>query len=294
MKVFCVILSYNNEKILQVIRSVLSQSLAPSKIIVVDNNSESFYKKKLFQMKNKKVEVIFNKNNVGVGMGYNIGIKKSLANKADAIWLLDGDAIPEKDCLNNLIEAFYQKGCYIFSPISIDPITNIPTIGTLHPLGLRKTKLIVQKSKIIEIDSCLTAGCFIPAQIFKKAGMYREDFFVDFIDHEFALRVRKHGFKIFLVPKAKIYHSIGEFEKKIKKRLHKLWRTYFMIRNSTYVTFHLHPSIFPIWAYYYFISFFLARLKRYHSFKFVKIFVQGLNDGIKGKLMNNLWWLNYE
>lgn len=288
MKVFCIILSYNNRSIFKVIKAVLSQSFKLNKIIIIDNNSRRALQKKLSKVKNKKVKIIFNKNNVGVGSGYNIGIRESLKSEADVVWLLDGDAIPDKNCLKNLIEAFYKYGYGIFSPISIDPITKKPTIGTLRPLGLKRTLEILHKNKTIEIDSCLTAGCLIPTLIFKKIGMYREDFFIDFIDHEFALRVKKYGFKILLVPKAKIYHSIGEFEKRIKKRLHKTYRVYFMIRNSTYTVFHIEFtfSIFFIWFYYYFLKFFLVGLIRYKPFEFIKFFVRGLYDGIRGKLGN--------
>ena len=71
------------------------------KIIIVEN-SDNVYVKKYLESKFANVEVIIAKQNLGYGAGNNLGISKV---KTQYVFILNPDAVLEKDCLSELSKA---------------------------------------------------------------------------------------------------------------------------------------------------------------------------------------------
>jgi rhamnosyltransferase len=88
-------------------------------------------------------------------------------------------------------------------------------------------------------DSVISSGCLVRADAVLVVGYPRADFFMDFVDHEFNLRMRRHGYEIAVVRKSVMYHSIGRPERmKIGPFLwlrnrQPAWRIYYIMRNQT-------------------------------------------------------------
>jgi rhamnosyltransferase len=69
----------------------------------------------------------------------------------------------------------------------------------------------------------------------------RSDFFIDFVDHEYNLRLRRLGYQVAVVRKSLLYHRLGR-PALVKRglappRLRNYqpdWRYYYMSRNETY------------------------------------------------------------
>lgn len=53
-----------------------------------------------------------------------------------------------------------------------------------HFLHARRALLFRERKTLI------TSGMLIPLSLFGKIGMFREDYFIDSVDHEFCLRAR--------------------------------------------------------------------------------------------------------
>lgn len=74
----------------------------------------------------------------------------------------------------------------------------------------------------------------------------RADFYMDFVDHEHCLRLRRSGFKIAVVRDSRMAHALGEPSKQrfLGKTKHwsdhEPWREYYVTRNE----------IYTIWRYY--------------------------------------------
>ena len=96
------------------------------------------------------------------------------------------------------------------------------------------------------VDSVISSGSLIRRQAVEAVGLPRVDFFMDFVDHEHCLRLRRHGFKIAVIQDSILDHVHGEPVKfNILGRTkywtdHIPWREYYMTRNE----------IFTIWQYY--------------------------------------------
>ena len=59
-------------------------------------------------------------------------------------------------------------------------------------------------------DSVVSSGSLVKAEAVRKAGYPRADFFIDFVDHEFNLRLRRHGYQIAVIRESGLSHRIGQ------------------------------------------------------------------------------------
>jgi rhamnosyltransferase len=60
------------------------------------------------------------------------------------------------------------------------------------------------------VGYAITSGNLVRMDVFEKIGLYDEAMFVDQLDFDFSLRVRKAGFGIYRVAKAALYHQLGD------------------------------------------------------------------------------------
>ena len=62
----------------------------------------------------------------------------------------------------------------------------------------------------VAVSYAITSGNLVRMDVFDKTGLYDEGMFVDQLDFDFSLRVRKAGFGIYRVAKATLYHELGD------------------------------------------------------------------------------------
>jgi rhamnosyltransferase len=64
-------------------------------------------------------------------------------------------------------------------------------------------------NKPIPVKLISFSGMLVHRRIIEKIGLPSKRLFMDVADWEYCLRINYFGFRIILVPKAKIYHSVG-------------------------------------------------------------------------------------
>jgi rhamnosyltransferase len=85
-------------------------------------------------------------------------------------------------------------------------------------------------------------------EVVEKIGLPRADFFMDFLDFEYCLRARSHGYKIAVITRAKLAHEVGNARRVRLLGYSRLWpdyapwREYYVSRNIAYVAWWLYPS----------------------------------------------------
>ena len=105
-----------------------------------------------------------------------------------------------------------------------------------------------------EVKTVITSGSLISLAARATIGPFREEFFMDYVDLEYCLRARAHGFKVVLAREPLMQHTIGV------ATMHKLpWKTtgtsnhsparrYYMTRNHlVLVREYLRNE--PVWAF---------------------------------------------
>lgn len=222
-----------------------------NEIVVVDNASDDDTVS-LLATEYPEVKVLNLAKNGGVGGGFSAGLTYTATlKKYDWTWLLDDDSIPSLDGLERLLDGLQQVGekpedIAILAPLGIHKETQSVYGGHLWRNGLRLLSPEATQKKISFVDTVISSGTLIRAEAIERVGLPRSDFFMDFVDYELCLRLRRHGYKIAVVNSCKLDHAIGNPRKINLLGFHKAWtdhapwREYYITRNE----------IFTIWAYY--------------------------------------------
>ena len=286
-KVAAIIVSYNpDSNLFDSINLLLNQV---EKVIIVDNGSKEKYVKYIKSINEDKIEIILNKENLGIATALNIGVRKALENGYEWILTMDQDskAIPDmvKKMFNvyNSINREERKDILSIFPNFVDErIQSIEENSNMNSYEY--------------VDADITSGNLLRKEVFEKVGFFDDSLFIDLVDTDFCMRLNEKGIKMIKIRDAVLYHSLGE-SKTIKGILgsfntsnHSALRRYYMTRNRFY-----------IWEKYKGLnSFTLNRDKKLFKKEFVKIILgekdkvnkikmvlRGYKDykkGIKGKL----------
>ncbi len=220
------------------------------KVYLIDNTEKEIF----FYETEKNVEIIKNKRNIGLASALNIGIKLSIKEGFDSVFLFDQDTVVPKKFVDRML-SFKQKlkkeNVLIFAPQVFDTGANV----LLSFLKLEKfhIKKIFCENDYIFPTFVITSASLLDLEKVKKIGFLRGDFFIDFVDDEYCLRALKNGYKIAVNCEVIVKHSIG---KRKNVRLFRLFplrpnnhppvRKYYIARNSVRTTieyFSYLPSV---------------------------------------------------
>jgi rhamnosyltransferase len=249
-----------------------------SKLYVVDNTEGHDNKVRL--PKNKKIEYIFNNENIGVAAALNLGAKNAIKGGYDWLLTMDQDTTFKPGVFTELKKVITTK--------------DMDNIGIVTPW--HNTKLI-DKRPTTDFDypgDVMTSGNLLNLDIYKKIGGFKDWMFIDGIDIEYCLNLRSHGYKILRDDKVAIDHNLGNlFYKSIRGRLflcmnHPAVRRYYIMRNYHYIL-DLYKEFDPSYCYslcsqrHNMLGVLLFEKDKYRK---LRNYIRGYNDykkGIKGK-----------
>lgn len=218
-RVAVVILSYNNVgDTLACVQSVAASNVDPV-IYIVDNGSrpEIVQELKKEVQKLRSVTLISSKENLGFAAGMNLGIKRSLAEGAEWVFVLNNDTVLDKDAITELV-----KGATMQPRVAIA----VPKILYFHDKSLiwyagskeawpYPKHLGMGQRDEGQFDTTqpipFATGCamLIKAEVLKQVGLLDERYFFGMEDREFSLRCLQAGYTIQYVPSSVIYHKVG-------------------------------------------------------------------------------------
>jgi GT2 family glycosyltransferase len=307
LKVACVIVAYNNgDNIGKLLETLFSQSKQLEEIVVVDNAS-SDATPEIVKQKFPQVTLVANACNTGVGGGYAQGLEYAYQKGYEWIWLLDGDSLPQTSALEELAKAFASlrpahPKIGILASCPVNSLTGERYDGSLwQGRFVALPKALATSQEPFLIDSTISSGCLVSRRVVKDVGLPRADFFMDFVDHEYNLRVRRNGYEIISVPASTIYHEIGEsrvIKSQIIRAIARLatrgplgveapWRQYYMVRNQIYTFWHEFRNYKAL----FFVTLFVMRMiigmflfNEKEKVKRIRYIILGLKDGFKGRL----------
>ena len=273
MKLAGVVVLYNpDQKVLDNISSYIDEL---DVLYLVDNSSVD--NSKFFL--NDKFEYIPLLKNTGIAHALNVGAKKALDSNYKCLLTMDQDSKFEADALKNMkniIDNDIDKNNVgIYSPCHKTAISD-PV-----PSELFTSPLVV-----------MTSGNIINLDIYKCVEGFKEWMFIDCVDFEYGLNVRKHGYTIKQINTVFLDHELGDYEikyflnKKIFCDNHSALRRYYIVRNSFYL-YDLYHDDFPDYCEAVKRqakqSFFYATVFEKHGFKKLIYMIRGYRDYRKGK-----------
>lgn len=245
MEVFSIIVCYQPKLgPLKELCETLSKS--NSSIILVDNSEK--FNPALDQLSSEVIHLGVNR---GIAFAQNAGIDIAMKRGGNVFVFFDQDSVIDIDFLPELLIPLDAGIPMVVGPVFYDnarkfeyPSFKFNRIGQLKKVYRENSRSPYPVDVIISSGSAATKETFI------KAGKMDEDFFIDFVDIEWAIRCRKNKIPILVVPKAVMTHSIGQ--KSIDMGfmtgfIHSPERTYYKLRNTFLLLRKKHvPFIFAI------------------------------------------------
>jgi GT2 family glycosyltransferase len=189
-------------------------STKPYKIIVVDNNSTD-ETVNFIKANYTDVTLLQQTKNLGFGQANNLGISYALKQAADYVFLLNQDAYLKDNCLDILIDFLRKNKEYgILSPLHLNG-TGTGLDGNfsnyVNYAGNKDffSDYVLNKSikPIYTVPFVNAAGWLISRECLEIVGGFDPLFFHYGEDDNYCQRVDYHGFKIGVVPGAKLLHD---------------------------------------------------------------------------------------
>ena len=243
--VCAVIVTYNPSKKLDENIRVISSQVG--KIIIVDNGSKitglNYLDKVLI---NHNVQLLNLASNQGIGTALNIGIQ--CASDQGFCWVVtfDQDSLPSEDMMKEMIDTLTlakDERIAIIGPTLVDIDVGTP---------LNKSVDSMRDNVYLPL-TLMASGCLMNILCWKEVGRFREDMFIDYLDHEYCLRCTNLGWKIYQ-SKSFLNHKLGAMRSHSLFGLfdynashHPASRRYYITRNRILV-WRLYIFIYPLWV----------------------------------------------
>lgn len=196
-------------------------------VIVVDNTPEPLPGASALLDPAPGLTIVRSGENIGLAAALNRGIGRADPG-ADSLLLLDQDsAVPDGlvSVLRSLLDADPAIG--IATPAPWDEATG----RYLDPRTSRRPE-------VADLPVAITSGMVIRRSALSDVGPLRSDFFVDCVDQDLCLRMRRHGWRVVQDRRVLLPHSLGDTRwhgwgpLRLRATHHPTWRLYWVARNG--------------------------------------------------------------
>ena len=242
-RITAIVTAYHpDERLPAVVESALADC---AEVIVSDNTpgGASLAEK----LDHPRVTVLRNGRNLGLGGALNRALEqlppRDPEDHDSALLLLDQDSVLPPGLVRGLVvHLAADPGIGIVAPTPWDEAHDAYYSSTA---GLH--------SGLSDRHTVITSGMLLRRSAQEATGPFREDFFVDFIDIDFCLRLRRTGARIVQDWESKLPHSMGDRREhrigpvKVRVTHYPAWRHYWIARNSLRVNMdnvRTHPGAF--------------------------------------------------
>lgn len=257
------------------------------------------------------IELVENDRNLGIAAAQNIGIEHALRVPTCAFVLLcDHDSLPAPDMVENLRAAFEghagPEGIAAVGPWTVDRRTGTPSHLILDDAGRPRHRVLAlpdanadansepsadaAATEPVEVAFLIASGTLIPAAVLRALRGMRSGYFIDHVDTEWCFRARAAGYRLLLVPRARLLHRLGDSVRRVwvlrtrRVAVHSPLRDYYMFRNTLLM---LREVRMPpgwrrhfLWRLVQFAAYFLSLGD--HRYQRLRLMVLGLRHGRAG------------
>lgn len=193
------------------------------KLYIIDNSEKTSND----SFDNNKIIYIGLGENVGIAKALNIACEKVCSEGYDYILTMDQDSCFKHGELKKLIDISSKQD-----------LTNVGIISPWH-----NTKLKVEKPEedISYPLDVMTSGNILNLEIYKKIGGFKDFLFIDGVDIEYCLNLKRNNYKVMQINSISLEHNLGDifYRKFLWKEFmcdnHNYLRIYYMCRNYRYI-----------------------------------------------------------
>lgn len=221
-------------------------------VLVVDNASGDGSAERISEAL-PETTVLRSGGNLGYAGGNNVGIRRALDDGADAVLILNNDLVLEPGCIAALTQTLAADPvCGIASPLSLLP-------GPEDIVDFFTGRILLDHAALLapgrdqpwhgrveghrDTEYATGSAMLVRRDVFDKAGLFDEQFFLVWEDVDFSLRARAEGHRLIAVAEGRVRHersaTFGRQDSPLQR--------YFFVRNP-FLLLRKHLSPPTRWA----------------------------------------------
>lgn len=287
--VTAVILNWNRrEDTLACLASLQAVSFPNLHVVFVDNGSTDGTVDAV-RHRFPEVEIIENSSNLGYAAGCNQALRQFLCGDSDYVLLLNNDTVVAPDMLDHLVQAALTHtdvgmlGPTIWYHDEPDRLWSAGQRCRPITLSGQPPHGDPRGETPYEVDYLFGCGLLLKRQLLEDVGLFDEHFFMYYEDQDLCLRAQKHGYRLMVVPAARMWHKVSASTGGAGTPLNK----YYLARSSVlFYAKHTPRPLWPLVAVYRLGSALrtVTRALRNGRPAVAKAYLQGLIDGIRQAL----------
>ncbi len=228
----CIIITYHPDDNLKNLLEIIQHQV--DKIVIVDNTDEETNCQVIKNLHNiDKLSILSNNKNKGIAKALNQGVHFAKIQGYNWAITFDQDTKPFEFIIDILLDIY----------------SNFPYKNKIGAIGVNAIDDNDQKYFKIQNklgynirDYLITSGTLISLDAFIQIGGFCEELFIDNVDLEYSLKLKKNGYYSLISTKCGMQHKPGNYISKnifglrVESSNHSSFRRYFMSRNNFFLT----------------------------------------------------------
>lgn len=191
-RIAAVVVTYNRiEMLKKCVASLLGQTVACD-ILLIDNASTDDTEAWSIEQTVKNGNVFYKNTgaNIGGAGGFNFGMRWAIEAGYDYVWIMDDDAIPNKDCLESLVDAQSEVEDD-FGFLSSNVLWRDGSVCLMNRQKYYNKMVYPQdyRQNLIPVTQATFVSLYISAKTVRKIGLPIKDFFIWGDDVEYTRRM---------------------------------------------------------------------------------------------------------
>ena len=274
MKIPATVIWYNPDN--ENINNIKTYINYVEKIYIIDNSMKNNTKLSS-SLNNDKIEYVYNNKNLGIAKALNLACEKAINDGFEWILTMDQDSSFDSDGIKKYFETFDNM--------------EKENIGIFSPRHILKNDIdkFSDDKESIEINHVMTSGNLLNLKIWEEIGKFDENLFIDEVDSEICFRIIENGYKVIQLNKIRMFHELGNLEKKnfftrkISVLNHNHIRKYYIMRNKFYML-KKYKKYRSRYIYYILNDFFKVIFYEKDKLRKLKYMFKGIADFMKSKM----------
>ncbi|WP_198951317.1 glycosyltransferase [Pigmentiphaga sp. NML080357] len=238
-----VIVTHNRCELLgRCLEGLARQTVPPKAIYVVDNASTDATAQLLAGRTDLPLHVTRSAENLGGAGGFALGMKLAHEGGWDWIWMMDDDVVPQSDCAQQLVKCGELAMIAVRENLDGALVERSAIRFDLrNPLVVRSKRSYVAQTyrvrshmpAVLYVENVAFEGFMVHRSVVDAVGYPDARYFIFYDDVDYALRIRRAGYRISAVRDAVMVRQLDFAQQ------HALdsWKGFYMFRNFFVVQF---------------------------------------------------------
>lgn len=209
---YAIVVTFNRRELLsRCLNAIAGQTHKPDRILVVDNASTDNTVEMLVRdgwLNRSDIELSTLPSNEGGAGGFAYGMRRAIDLGARWLWMMDDDAAPLPNALENLFEIVDSTDAIYGSIARTDDGHLCWPLCSMNQHTFNCTNEVPVK---IEVPSLPFLGILISRETVHAVGYPDVDYFIAGDDTEYCFRARRNGVSIFAAGRSQLLHPSSRF-----------------------------------------------------------------------------------